>query len=125
MADGGDGGSGKPPFEFLGARVPLDALIRKLKEPKDVRVSVSSAGLLLAVCKACGGQIQPADKDGLLWLVCPKCKGVSFIPIANVRRDIGLARQEGGVFEYEVYYLRELPPGFEPPAPAGPTPSDG
>jgi hypothetical protein len=95
--------------------MPEEELVRKLREPKDVRVLVSSAGEVAAGCKACGEQIQPAAKDGLLWLVCSRCRGVTFVPLANLKRDVGLAEREGGLFEYEVFYVRNLPPGLSPP----------
>ncbi len=104
------------PISWVSTQVPLDLLVSKLKEPKDVRVAVFSAGMVAAVCKACQEQIQPADKDGLLWLVCPKCKKVSFLVLANLPRDFKLAERDGGVFEYEVFYQQDLPPGLSPPA---------
>jgi hypothetical protein len=104
-----------PPVQWVSTQVPLDVLIQKLKEPKDVRVMVASAGFVMAFCKACNEQITPKDKDQLLWFVCPKCKGVTFVPIANLRRDVGLAQRNGGVFEYEVWWVREFPPGFPTP----------
>jgi hypothetical protein len=96
------------------AKIPEEELVRHLKEPKDVRVLVFSAGAVTAVCKACAEQIQPAEKDGLLWLVCPRCRGVTFVPLTNLPRDVELARREGGVFEYEVFFVHGLPPGLSP-----------
>ena len=107
------------PLEFVSMRVPLDVLIKKLQEPKDVRVIAFAGGQVVAVCKSCNVQIPPADKDGLLWYVCPQCKGVSFTPLANLPRDFALAQQNGGVFEYEVFYLQDLPPQLQPPPPPG------
>ncbi len=110
------GGEPAPPAHgWVTAQVPLDVLIQKLKEPKDVRVLVFSAGAVAAVCKSCNVQIQPADKEGLLWFVCPGCRRATFIVLANLPRDLRLAEQNGGVFEYEVFYPQELPPGFAPP----------
>ena len=105
----------KGPIGWVRTQVPKEELIRRLQAPKDVHVMVSSKRFVMAVCKACKEQIQPADKDGLLWLVCPRCKGVSFIPLANLPRDVHFAEENGGVFEYEVYYVKDLPPQLTPP----------
>jgi hypothetical protein len=102
---------------MVGMHVPLDILIRKMQEPKDVRVIVRSDGAVAAVCKSCDIHIKPTEKNNLLWYVCPRCRGASFTAIPNLPRDIALAERHGGVFEYEVFYLRDLPPGFEPPPP--------
>jgi hypothetical protein len=111
----GEGASN--PIGWARIQVPAEHLKRLLKEPKDVRVLVFSTGAVAAVCKACAEQIQPADKDGLLWLVCPRCQGVSFVPLANLPRDVNWAEQAGGLFEYEVFFVRDLPPQLSPPSP--------
>ena|SRR5579859_4813814 len=96
-------------------QVPFDSLMLKLREPKDLRLVISSDGGYTAFCKECVAYAKTAEKDGLIWYICPKCKRVSFNPVGNLERDVGLARQQGGTFEYEIFYLRDLPPGLKPP----------
>ena len=67
----------KNPVGWARTSVTTEKLVRQMKAPKDVRVSVSSAGAVEAVCKACAEQISPAAKGGLLWLVCARCQGAS------------------------------------------------
>jgi hypothetical protein len=105
---------------FVRARVDVDKLIPMLKAPKDVIVWVSSARWVAALCKACAETIEPTPKDGLLWMVCPRCGRMTFLPLANLPRDVEFAQEsENGIFEYELFAVRELPPGFSPPGPAG------
>jgi hypothetical protein len=101
--------------KILRVKIPEDALVRSLQEPKDFRIVVHSDGTFTATCKACQVAINTAEKNGLVWYVCPGCKRSSFQPVGNVKRDIGFAEQAGGVFECELFFLRELPKGLEPP----------
>jgi hypothetical protein len=98
--------------------VSTEKLVQQLKAPKDVRVVISSAGAVEAACKACAEPLQPAIKDGLLWLVCARCRGTTFLALANLPRDMRLAEEAGGLFDYEVFFVRDLPPQLSPPNPS-------
>ncbi len=91
------------------AEVPLDDIIQQMKEPKDVRVRVSSSRDVTAECKRCNVRIWPAENNGLLWLICAGCQRVSFLVVANLERDAAIAARAGGVFEYELHYPKDLP----------------
>ncbi len=91
------------------AEVPLDVLIQRMKEPKDLRVTVSSGRDVRAECKRCNVRIWPTEHNGLLWLVCAGCQRVSFLVVANLERDAAIAARSGGVFEYELFYPKDLP----------------
>lgn len=91
------------------AEVPLDVLIQRMKEPKDLRVRVSSRGDVEAECKRCKVRVWPAQSDGMLWFICGGCQRVSFLELANRERDAAIAARSGGVFEYELFYPKELP----------------
>jgi len=51
----------------------------------------------------------------LVWHRCPKCERVSFSVQENLERDAHIAEGMGGIFPYEVYFMRELPPELAPP----------
>lgn len=91
------------------AEVPLDVLIQRMKEPKDLRVRVSSRGDVEAECKRCKVRVWPAQSDGMLWFICGGCQRVSFLELANRERDAAIAARSGGVFEYELFYPKDLP----------------
>jgi len=40
---------------------------------------------------------------------------VSFNPIENVHRDIHFAAKDGQPFEYELFYVENLPSALQPP----------
>jgi hypothetical protein len=101
--------------EIVRVQVPLDRLMQKMQEPKDLRLVISSDGSFTAHCKKCAVTVKTAEKDGLIWYVCLKCNRVSFNPVGNMERDIELAQRHGGTFEYEIFYFRDLPPGLKPP----------
>ncbi len=82
---------------------------------KDFRIVVHSDGTFTATCKACGVTIKTAEKNGLVWYVCPGCKRSSFQPVGNVKRDIVLAEQRAGAYECELFFLSQLPDGLAPP----------
>jgi hypothetical protein len=106
----------EPPMsEIVKVRIRHDELIRQLQLPKDFRIVVHSTGTFVATCKRCDERIKTATRDGLMWYVCPGCKRASFQPVANVERDVEIASHNGGTFECELYFFRELPPGLEPP----------
>ncbi len=91
------------------AEVPLDVLIQRMKEPKDLRVRVTSGGEVEAECKRCEVKVWPTEMDGVLWFVCAGCQRSSFLAAANLERDAAIAARSGGVFEYELFYPREQP----------------
>lgn len=96
-------------------RAAKELLVQKLKAPKDFRVRVTKTGAVTAECKLCRKQPRSAEKDNLLWLQCSTCGGLTFVPLKNLQRDAELASEEGGVFEYELFLVRDLPPGLSPP----------
>jgi hypothetical protein len=108
-------GNKEPKPEIMRIPVQLDSFIKKMKEPKDLRLIISEDGTVKGHCKACDTVVQTGEKDELLWFVCPQCGSVSFNPLGNRDRDLYLAREHGGTFEYELYYLRDLPPALQPP----------
>jgi hypothetical protein len=59
--------------------------------------------------------MRTAEQDGLVWFRCPACKRVSFSPAANIARDTKLATMDGKPFEYELFFLVDLPPELKPP----------
>jgi tetratricopeptide (TPR) repeat protein len=59
--------------------------------------------------------LEVASQEELVWLRCLLCRRVSFNPIWNVQRDIQFAIQDGTPFEYEQYFVRQIPPGLVPP----------
>lgn len=105
--------SDKP--EQVAIRVPLDTLIRKMREEKDIHVVMAADGSFSAVCKDCQEGLQIAQQDWLMWFRCPNCGRLSFSPMENLRRDAEIAGQMGGRFEYEVYFFKSIPPELKPP----------
>jgi hypothetical protein len=103
------------PVGWIRTKLETKELIRHLKLPRDVRVMISGAGAVIAMCKACSEHISPVEKDGLLWLVCPRCGGITFIVVANLPRDIHFAQEAGGLFVQEAAFQRNLPSEFTPP----------
>lgn len=101
--------------KLVSKRVPMDELIRKMKEPKDVGLLVGSDGTIAAYCKACKKGLAIVQTEQLIWFSCPQCKRVTFNPIPNFQRDFQLAKENGGIFEYEIFYLDDLPPELKPP----------
>jgi hypothetical protein len=101
--------------ELFKVTIPEEVLIRQLQQPKDFRIVIRSDGSFEATCKACEVQIKTAAKNGLMWYVCPACKRSSLQPVGNVQRDAGLAELNGETFECELYFLKQLPAGLEPP----------
>ena len=96
-------------------RVPMDRLLQKMQEPKELRLVISGDGNVTAFCKACAVFVKTAETEELIPYKCPNCKQVSFNAKGNRSRDIGLAQENGGTFEYEIFYLRDLPPALQPP----------
>jgi hypothetical protein len=101
------------------ARVDVDDLIKKMQEPKDVVVEIRQDGTFKATCKQCQekllvGNTVHGDLD-LVWHRCPKCERVSFSVKQNLGRDAQIAGARGGVFTYEIYFMRDLPPQLQPP----------
>ena len=82
---------------------------------RDFRVSTNESGLVTAWCKACQHSIDTVRDDVLLWFRCPSCRLVSFTPLPNVERDRRFAIADGRPFEYEVFFLRDLPSEFPSP----------
>lgn len=82
---------------------------------KDFRIRVDFKGSVTACCNACNCALKTNEGNGLLWFRCPGCERVSFYPMGNIQRDTHFAIQDGAPLEYDLYYLREIPPGLRPP----------
>jgi hypothetical protein len=115
---------GKPQHDgLLAVAVAEEDLVRQAKIPKDVCVSLvsrGSEGEVSARCRRCSTQMSSVQKDELLWFICPLCKGATFSPLPNLRRDLDYASRQGGRFELDLYYLNEdsrrlMPPPDLPP----------
>jgi hypothetical protein len=95
-----------------------------MQAPKDVHVVMSADGSFKITCKKCQVELLRAWDEGawagqLLWYRCPTCRGVSFSMRQNLERDAALAGQMGGVFEYEIYFIKDLPANMPPPKSLG------
>ena len=105
--------------KLVSMQVNLKNLIEKMQEPKDVQIAVRSDGTLTASCKACSVHLLGAknlvNDLELVWFECEKCGRVSFSPMQNLHRDVQIANEMGGLFEYEIYFMRDLPPQLTPP----------
>jgi hypothetical protein len=96
--------------------VPESRLREMLAEGgKDLILRTSPDGAVTATCKMCRRTVELAERGGLLWFRCPTCRRVSFNTLANVRRDVRFAIEDGKPFEYEIFYLQQLPPELRPP----------
>ena len=82
---------------------------------KDLILRTTAAGAISAVCKTCSQALDIAQDGELLWFRCPMCRRVSFNAIANVLRDVHFATEDGQPFEYELFYMDNLPPPLRPP----------
>ena len=96
--------------------------VRHLKIPKDVCVAVTprgSEGHISAKCRNCSVSMITAEKDSLLWFMCPRCGGASFSVMPNLIGALRYAERQGGTFEFDIYFLNEdsrrmmLPPNIE------------
>jgi hypothetical protein len=104
----------------VSVRVKLADLVRKMQEPKDIRIVMSKDGTFTAICKTCQMNLQVGDtmygEMHLVWHRCPRCERVSFSVQQNLERDARIAEAMGGSFPYEIYFLKDLPPQLPPPA---------
>lgn len=102
--------------EFVHVPIPESRLREMLAEGgKDLVLRTTSEGTVSATCKACREVVDLVEKDGLLWLQCPTCRRLSFNAIANVHRDVRFATEDGKPFEYEIFYLKQVPQQLRPP----------
>jgi hypothetical protein len=78
-----------------------------------------SEGHNSAKCRNCSVSMITAEKDSLLWFMCPRCGGVSFSVMPNLIGALRYAERQGGTFEFDIYFLNEasrrmmLPPNIE------------
>jgi hypothetical protein len=109
--------SGKQPeIAFARVEIPEERLREMLRTgEKDLILRTTASGVVTAACKACNQALDIAQDGELLWFRCPICRRVSFNAIANVHRDVHFATQDGKPFEYEVFYIDNLPPTLRPP----------
>jgi hypothetical protein len=101
---------------FARVAVPEQRLREMLRaNTADLVLRTTAAGVVTGVCKACHEVVDGAEKGGLLWFRCPMCRRLTFNAIANVYRDAHFAAQDGKPFEYEIFYVKSLPPELRPP----------
>jgi len=102
-------------------RVNLDELVEKMQTPKPDGLSVimRENGTFTAICKRCQMRLQVGETNyegmPLVWHRCTKCERVSFSVEENLKRDARIAQDMGGIFLYEVYFMKDLPPQLAPP----------
>jgi hypothetical protein len=103
----------------ISVQVDLAAHIRRMQLPKDIAVVMRENGALTATCNACQVKLQVGKAASgdmrLVWHKCPKCERVSFSIPQNLERDAKIAESMGGVFAYEIYFMKVLPPQLPPP----------
>jgi hypothetical protein len=106
----------RPEIEFTRVAVPEERLREMLcTGKKDIRLRTTAAGAVTAECKACSQALDIAQDGELLWFRCPTCRRVSFNAIANVHRDVHFSAKDGKPFEYEIFYVDDLPSPLQPP----------
>jgi hypothetical protein len=99
------------------AQEVAEAEFRRMAQEKkgDFLLRAKPDGDVEAYCKSCDVGLVVAQKEQLYWFRCPRCHGISFNPTPNVNRDVQFSIQDGNAFEYELHYVRALPPGLIPP----------
>src|SRR5262249_39180032 len=103
-------------IQFIATDVVEVEFRRKLQGQKgEFLLRAKLEGDVEAACNSCRVPLEVAQKDHLHWFRCPQCRGLSFNPTANINRDVRFAISDGKAFEYELHYLRQLPPGLVPP----------
>ena len=103
-------------MEFARVAVDEERLREMLRAgEKDLILRTTGTGVVTAECKACRQALDIAQDGELLWFRCPTCRRVSFNAMANVSRDIHFAARDGQPFEYEIFYVKNLPPPLQPP----------
>ena len=106
----------RPEMEFARVAVSEERLREMLcAGEKDLLLRTTASGVVTAECKTCRQALDIAQDRGLLWFRCPTCRRVSFNAIGNVHRDIHYAAKDGQPFEYELFYVDNLPPPLQPP----------
>jgi uncharacterized protein YegJ (DUF2314 family) len=101
---------------FVAVEVPEAEYRRKVREKKgEFLLRAKPDGSVAAICNSCRGPLNVVQQDELVWFRCPLCRRVSLNPTANVQRNVQFAIHDGEPFEEEMYYIRSLPPGLDPP----------
>jgi len=101
--------------ELVRVDIGEDKVREMLKGTRDFRIRVALDGTVTAHCKSCDVPMRTAEQGGIFWFRCPGCKRVSLCPAANIARDTQLAIKDGKPFEYELYFMRDLPPQLKSP----------
>lgn len=102
-------------FELIRLSVSEEVIREKMKGVRDFKIKFDLDGTISAYCKSCDCLILTKEGKGLLWFMCPKCRRVSFCPNGNIKRDVHFSIQDGKPLEYELYYMKDLPPVLRPP----------
>lgn len=77
--------------------------------PREIVVRTTEDAVVTAYCKACRQDVETAWSGPLLWFHCPSCHRQSFTPQGNVMRDAAFAKEDNAPFQYEVFYMGDLP----------------
>ena len=101
--------------ELVRVDIGEDKVREMLKGTRDFRIRVALDGTVTAHCKSCDVPMRTAEQGGIFWFRCPGCKRVSLCPAANIARDTQLAIKDGKPFEYELYFMQDLPPQLKSP----------
>ena len=101
--------------ELVRVDVGEDKLREMLKGARDFRIRVGLDGTVTAHCKSCNVPMRTAEQDEIFWFRCPGCNRVSICPVGNVARDTQFAIKDGKPFEYELYFIKDLPPELKSP----------
>jgi hypothetical protein len=101
--------------ELVRVDVGEDKIREMLKGARDFRIRVGLDGTVTAHCKSCNVPMRTAEQDEIFWFRCPGCNRVSICPAGNIARDTQFAIKDGKPFEYELYFLKDLPPELKSP----------
>jgi hypothetical protein len=95
---------------MIGVEIPIERLRWMLTStPREIVVGTTAEAVVTAYCKACEHAIETAWSGPLLWFHCPSCHRQSFTPQPNVMRDAAFAAEDNATFQYEVFYMGDLP----------------
>lgn len=101
--------------QSVAASVSDEAMLVCLQGQRDFRFQVSPEGWIATRCKRCLEVLDLKAVDELLWLRCPVCQRLSFVPLVNLTRDRALAARRGEDLRYEMFYFNALPAGLNSP----------
>lgn len=96
--------------QMIGVVMPIERIRSMLTStPREVIVRTTEDAVVTAHCKACNHAVETAWGGPMLWFHCPCCHQLSVAPRPNVLRDAAFAKEDRAPFQYEVFYMRDLP----------------